>query len=234
MQERSPITRINPLYSIAKRLLDIGLGSILLVVSTPIILLAAIAICLDSKGNPFFVQTRLGLGCKPFRIFKLRGMYIDAKQRFPELYDYTKCNGLDFYFHHRHDPRITRVGAFTRLSSIDELPNFLNVVMGDMSLIGPRPEIPDVMALYGDEYMAKYLSVKPGVTCLSKISGRDRLTKEESIRFDLDYVDRMSFGLDVAILWTTFKSVVLRRNVCNGQDTSKSSDILVAADSDAD
>lgn len=199
-------------YPLAKRCLDIALGSVLLCCSLPIIAIAAIAVRLESKGSPFFIQKRVGLNGKPFRIFKLRGMYADARARFPELYDYSKHDGLDFRFHYERDPRITRVGDFIRRTSIDELPNFLNVVLGSMSLVGPRPEIPEVSALYG-KYREEYLSVKPGVTCLSKISGRDLLTKEQTILMDIAYVWNRSVALDVKILWATFLSVVARRNV---------------------
>lgn len=199
-------------YFLFKRTLDLVLGVALLLVSAPLFLLAALAIRLDSPGNPFFIQKRVGLHGKPFRMIKLRGMYVDAWQRFPELYDYSGHGGLDFHFHYENDPRVTRVGRFTRRTSIDELPNFINVVLGDMSLVGPRPEVPDVMSLYG-EYAEQYLSVKPGITCLSKCSGRDVLTKEETIQIDLDYIERRSFSLDIKIIWWTFLGVILRRDV---------------------
>jgi lipopolysaccharide/colanic/teichoic acid biosynthesis glycosyltransferase len=199
-------------YRLAKRLLDLVLGSILLCCSLPIIIAAAIAVRMESKGSPLFIQTRVGLNGKPFRIFKLRGMYADARERFPELYDYSKHGSLDFHFHYETDPRITGVGSFIRKTSIDELPNFLNVVLGSMTLVGPRPEIPEVSALYG-KYRQQYLSVKPGVTCLSKVSGRDLLTKEQTIRMDIGYVENMSTAMDMRILWKTFWSVINRRNV---------------------
>lgn len=199
-------------YRLSKRLVDLVLGSILLFCSLPVIVVAAIAVRLESKGSPLFIQTRVGLNGKPFMIFKLRGMYADARERFPELYDYSKHEGLDFHFHYRSDPRITNVGSFIRKTSIDELPNFLNVVLGSMTLVGPRPEIPEVSAMYG-EYRDKYLSVKPGVTCLSKVSGRDLLTKEQTIRMDIGYIENMSIATDLKILWRTFWSVINRRNV---------------------
>jgi lipopolysaccharide/colanic/teichoic acid biosynthesis glycosyltransferase len=199
-------------YLFCKRTLDLLLGSILLCCSLPIIVAAAIAVRIESRGNPLFIQTRVGINGKPFRIFKLRGMYADARDRFPELYDYSKHGDLDFHFHYEVDPRITRVGSFIRKTSIDELPNFLNVVLGSMTLVGPRPEIPDVSALYG-KYREKYLSVKPGVTCLSKISGRDLLTKEQTIRMDIGYIENMSTSMDLKILWATFWSVINRKNV---------------------
>jgi lipopolysaccharide/colanic/teichoic acid biosynthesis glycosyltransferase len=199
-------------YESAKRAFDLLLGSVLLIVAIPLILIAAAAIRLETPGSPFFIQTRLGRKGKPFRICKLRGMYADARIRFPSYYDYSSKQDLDFCFHHEGDPRVTRAGMFIRKTSIDELPNLWNVVLGDMSLVGPRPEIPEVLALYG-EYRQEYLSVKPGVTCLSKCTGRDRLTKRETIDFDIKYIRKRSFSLDLTILWRTFRSVMLRRDV---------------------
>lgn len=187
-------------------------AAVMFVLTLPVVLLAALAIRIETPGNPFFFQTRLGWKGKPFRIFKLRGMYIDARARFPHLYDYSQYKHLDFYFHHQVDPRLTRVGSFIRSLSIDELPNFWNVLTGDMRLVGPRPEIPEVLDLYG-QYRDEYLSVRPGITCLSKISGRDRLTKRETIELDIDYVRQASITLDLKILWRTFLSVVVRKDV---------------------
>jgi lipopolysaccharide/colanic/teichoic acid biosynthesis glycosyltransferase len=199
-------------YAVAKRAFDLVFGSILLAIAFPLILIAAIAIRINTPGSPFFVQTRLGTNGKPFKIFKLRGMYIDARARFPTYYDYSAKRDLEFCFHHEEDPRVTPAGKFIRRTSIDELPNLWNVVLGDMSLVGPRPEIPEVLALYG-RHRDEYLSVKPGVTCLSKITGRDRLTKRETIEFDLDYIRRRSFSLDWKILWQTIRNVALRHDV---------------------
>jgi lipopolysaccharide/colanic/teichoic acid biosynthesis glycosyltransferase len=199
-------------YEATKRAFDFFLGLILLIIATPIILLAAVAIRVETKGSPFFIQTRLGKGGEPFKIVKLRGMFVDSRTRFATYYDYSSHKDLEFYFHHEEDPRITRAGKFIRRTSIDELPNLWNVVLGDMSLVGPRPEIPEVLSLYGP-YREQYLSVKPGVTCLSKCTGRDRLTKKETIEFDLAYIRDRGFKLDFRILWKTFRGVVLRRDV---------------------
>jgi len=199
-------------YESAKRVFDLLLGSVLLIIAIPIILVAAAAIRIETPGSPFFIQTRLGKDGRPFRICKLRGMFCDAKVRFPAYYDYSSKRDLEFCFHHEDDPRVTRTGMFIRRTSIDELPNLWNVVLGDMSLVGPRPEIPEVLNLYG-RYRQQYLSVKPGVTCLSKCTGRDRLTKRETIEFDIEYIRTRSFSLDVRILWRTFRAVMLRRDV---------------------
>jgi lipopolysaccharide/colanic/teichoic acid biosynthesis glycosyltransferase len=199
-------------YRFLKRTFDLILGSIMLCVAIPFILTAALAIRVDTPGSPFFFQTRLGKHGKPFKIFKLRGMYRDAPIRFPSYYDYSKKCDLEFCFHHEDDPRVTRAGRFIRKTSIDELPNLWNVVLGDMSLVGPRPEIPDVLALYG-AYREEYLSVKPGITCLSKCSGRDRLTKRETIELDISYIRNRSLAKEFVILWRTIRSVLLRRDV---------------------
>ncbi len=199
-------------YRVLKRTFDLVLGSIMLCVAVPFILTAALAIRVDTPGSPFFFQTRLGKHGKPFKIFKLRGMYRDAPTRFPSYYDYSKKCDLEFCFHHEDDPRVTRAGRFIRKTSIDELPNLWNVVLGDMSLVGPRPEIPDVLALYG-AYREEYLSVKPGITCLSKCSGRDRLTKRETIELDIRYIRSRSLAKEFVILWRTLRGVLLRRDV---------------------
>jgi lipopolysaccharide/colanic/teichoic acid biosynthesis glycosyltransferase len=199
-------------YAFSKRTIDLVLGTMSLIIATPIILIAAAAIRLNTPGSPFFFQTRIGRNGKPFKIFKLRGMFIDARTRFPGYYDYSGKHDLEFCFHHEEDPRVTRAGRFIRKTSIDELPNLWNVVLGDVSLVGPRPEIPEVLALYGS-YRDEYLSVKPGITCFSKVTGRDRLTKRETIEFDLDYIRRRSFSVDMKILWRTFRGVILRRDV---------------------
>ncbi len=199
-------------YRVCKRTFDLVVGFILLVIATPIVLLMALCIRLETPGSPFFFQTRMGLNGKPFRIFKLRGMYIDARQRFPELYDYSETRDLHFHFHAEDDPRVTRVGRISRSTSIDELPNLWNVVKGEMSLVGPRPEIPEVLEHYG-AHRDEYLSVKPGITCASKCTGRDTLTKQETIDLDLRYIRERSFAHDLGIMWRTFCGVILRKNV---------------------
>jgi lipopolysaccharide/colanic/teichoic acid biosynthesis glycosyltransferase len=215
-----PVKKFNLQERFIRRGLDLSAGLVMLLLSSPIWLLAAVAVRIETKGNPFFIQTRIGLGGRRFKIVKLRGMYIDAQTRFQHLYDYARFGSLDFHFHYEQDPRITRVGAFIRSTSIDELPNFFNVLWGDMTLVGPRPEVPDVLDLYGD-YKAEYVSVKPGITCLSKISGRDSLTKRETIEMDLAYIRSASLHMDISILWKTLKSVLLRQDVYDGGGTVK-------------
>jgi lipopolysaccharide/colanic/teichoic acid biosynthesis glycosyltransferase len=200
------------MYNFFKRILDIIGGTILFLISLPIILITAAIVRIETKGSPFFFQTRIGLRGKPFKIFKLRGMYIDSRERFPELYDYSANTSLDFHFHYEEDPRVTKTGRIIRKYSIDELPNFFNVMMGDMSLVGPRPEIPDILQKY-EQFREEYISVKPGVTCSSKITGRDTLTKLETIQQDLVYIRTRSLKKDIRILFITFAQVVLKKNV---------------------
>jgi lipopolysaccharide/colanic/teichoic acid biosynthesis glycosyltransferase len=208
---RSP-PEVGAVYAFLKRSIDLILGSVLLVIALPIILAAVIWIRMESAGPALFFQTRLGRRGAPFRICKLRGMYIDARERHPELYDYSHNRNLDFHFHYPNDPRVTKVGRILRRTSIDELPNLWNVVVGDMSLVGPRPEIPDMLAMYGAR-RDEYLSVKPGITCRSKITGRDILTKRETLTLDLQYIRNRSLSEDLSILWKTFLSVIRRRDV---------------------
>jgi lipopolysaccharide/colanic/teichoic acid biosynthesis glycosyltransferase len=202
-------------YLVTKAILDFICGCFFLLICTPVILLAAIAVRIESKGNPFFLQDRVGKGGKIFRIIKLRGMYVDAKERFPELYDYSSSGRdgkLDFYFHYDTDPRVTKVGAFIRKTSIDELPNFINVVLGQMSMVGPRPEVPELFDMYG-QYQDAYIAVRPGVTSVSKCSGRDHLTKKETLELDIGYLANQSTAGDMRILWRTVVSVLWRINV---------------------
>jgi lipopolysaccharide/colanic/teichoic acid biosynthesis glycosyltransferase len=217
-QTRYAVKELESAYRLTKRFIDLVLGSILLLLSLPIVLVAALAIRLETKGNPFFLQKRIGLGGRPFTMVKLRGMYIDSKVRFAHLYDYKRHGNLAFHFHAQEDPRVTRVGAFVRRTSIDELPNFLNVVLGQMTLVGPRPEVPEMIELYG-EYKAPYLSIKPGVTCISKISGRDSLSKVETIEMDSGYLENMTTYGDLSILWRTLRVVLLRQDVYDGKHT---------------
>ena len=140
---------------------------------------------------------------------------MNAKERFPELYEYSDFilqEDLNFHFHFPEDPRVTRVGKFCRRTSIDELPNFINVVMGDMSMVGPRPEIPEMFdGYYG--YKEGYTSVKPGITSLSKCTGRDSLTKRETLELDINYIYDQTVISDLQIIWKTMVAVIIRKHV---------------------
>jgi exopolysaccharide production protein ExoY len=182
-----------------KRAFDLAFAGLVLLLAAPVIACAAAAIWVESPGRVFFRQDRMGRYGKVFRIVKLRGMYSDAPQRFAHLSDYESVGTDDldsFFFHIENDPRVTKVGRFLRKHSIDELPNFWNVLRGEMSVVGPRPEIPELAHLYGDS-LAILLSVRPGVTSPAKCSGRDERSLDETIAMDLEYVAHWSFSLDL-------------------------------------
>lgn len=201
-------------YRLAKRGLDIMLSTVGIVVLSPIMLACLVAITLDSPGPAIFRQVRIGHRGKPFVMYKFRGMYVDARERFRELYsyDYSTDQISHLRFHLHHDPRVTKVGRFLRKTSLDELPNLFNVLKGDMSLVGPRPEIPEMLPYYG-EAREMFLSVKPGVTSLAKVLGRDELTFPETLAKDLEYVLTRSVWVDIKTIAATVVSVARREGV---------------------
>ncbi|WP_433436803.1 sugar transferase [Nonomuraea sp. CA-141351] len=177
----------------------------LLLLALPLLAIALV-IRLTSRGPALFHQTRVGKGGKEFRVVKFRTMVADAEQLKDALLDANEFDGVLFKI--RNDPRITRVGAFLRKYSLDELPQLLNVLRGEMSLVGPRPPLPEEVDKYGID-VRRRLVVKPGMTGLWQVSGRSNLTWEESVRLDLRYVENWSLILDLQILWKTW-SVVTR------------------------
>ena len=214
-ERRPPSAR---LADAARRTIDILVSSIVLLLTAPLLLLAIAAVRLESPGPAIFRQRRVGRHGRPFTLYKLRGMYRDARERWPHLYDYA-CDAAtiqDLRFHPEQDPRVTRVGRVLRRTSIDELPNMINVLKGDMSIVGPRPEIPEMMAHYEPAATAALLSVKPGVTGLAKVSGRDELTFGRTLELELEYVHRRSLWLDVRLMWATLWTVMLQHGVLPG------------------
>jgi len=190
---------------IAKTLIDRVAGTMLLVAAAPVIGLAAVLVRLTSPGKAYFRQTRVGVDGEQFTMWKLRSMYLDADARLAELT--AQNEGAGVLFKMRHDPRVTKVGKVLRRYSLDELPQLLNVVRGDMSLVGPRPPLGAEVEKYEDAAHRR-LRVKPGLTGLWQVSGRSDLSWEESVRLDLRYVDNWSVTMDVMILWKTFRAVV--------------------------
>ena len=199
----------------ARRMFDVAFATIILIAGAPLLLFAIALIRLESPGPSIFRQTRMGKGGENFTIYKLRGMFVDAPERFPDLYAYGPGDVSDknygYVFHTGVDPRVTRIGRVLRKFSIDELPNFVNVIRGDMSVVGPRPEIPDVAHLY-DGDLTTVLSVRPGVTSPAKAGGRDGLSFEETLQADLDYVHNRSFWLDVKTICRTAVGAIYGRN----------------------
>lgn len=207
-------------YRIVKRLFDLVGAVVVLVLSLPVWLVAAAAVKLDSPGPVLFRQTRVGRGGRHFTMLKFRTMLHGNDETIHREY-YRRLiqgqaeprvneEGEEVFL--LDDPRVTRVGRFLRRTSLDELPNLLNVLRGDMSLVGPRPPIPYEVELYDDRALGK-LDVKPGMTGLAQVSGRGALTFDQVIDFDLEYVDRRSLSLDLLILLRTVPAVVRRRGV---------------------
>jgi exopolysaccharide biosynthesis polyprenyl glycosylphosphotransferase len=190
---------------LAKSVLDRVGAALLLVLVLPVMLAVAVAVKLSSQGPAIFRQQRVGRNGRVFPMLKFRTMDCDAERRVPELVGASDGNGVLFKM--RRDPRVTRVGRFLRHYSLDELPQLLNVVKGDMSLVGPRPALPAEVATY-DLDMRRRLVVKPGLTGLWQVGGRSNLSWEESVRLDLEYVENWSLLLDLAILWRTIRAVI--------------------------
>jgi exopolysaccharide biosynthesis polyprenyl glycosylphosphotransferase len=191
---------------VLKDLFDRTAAAIALVLLFPVMLAIAVAIRCSDGGPAFFIQTRVGKDGKPFKIFKFRTMVVDAEARFAELRAQNDNDGAKFKM--RKDPRITSIGGALRKLSLDELPQVFNVLIGDMSLVGPRPPLPDEVTRYA-AHVRRRLVVKPGITGLWQVSGRSDLTWDESVRLDLRYVENWSLALDLQILWKTI-SVMLR------------------------
>jgi exopolysaccharide biosynthesis polyprenyl glycosylphosphotransferase len=190
-----------------KRLFDLVVSTILLIILSPLFLVIILWIKRDSEGEAIFKQTRIGLNGKPFTIYKFRTMVKNADKMFNKRVDKESLSS--FVFQDKDDPRVTRSGKFLRKWSLDELPQLFNIIKGDMSLIGPRPEIPDIVKLYSD-YEKIRLLMKPGVSGLAQVNGRGNLELGETIAYDVEYVKNFSLWLDFKIFLKTFKVVFLR------------------------
>jgi len=190
---------------VGKRITDIALAIVSLVVVSPLMALIAAAIKLQDGGPVLFRQTRIGKHGEPFTMLKFRSMVLDAEARKAELLQFNEGHGALFKL--SHDPRITRLGHFLREFSLDELPQLFNVLRGNMSLVGPRPHLEQEITAMHSDAMRRAL-VTPGLTGLWQISGRSALSGEDSLRLDLRYVENWSFTLDLLILWRTFFAVL--------------------------
>jgi exopolysaccharide biosynthesis polyprenyl glycosylphosphotransferase len=190
---------------VLKNIFDRVVGGLMVLALSPLLLLTAILVKLSSRGPVLFRQTRVGRGGEQFRMLKFRTMVVDAEERKAELHALNEGNGILFKL--RDDPRVTRIGRYLRRFSIDELPQLVNVLRGEMSLVGPRPPLPAEVAQYQIDD-ARRMLVKPGLTGLWQVSGRSDLTWEESMRLDLRYADNWSIALDLLILWKTARAVL--------------------------
>ncbi len=198
----------DPFALATKRALDVALSAVALALLSPVFLAVAVAIRLDSPGPVFFRQRRVGRNGREFTLLKFRSMYQDAAARLEALRAKNEVSGPVFKM--REDPRVTRVGRFIRRTSIDELPQFWNVLRGEMSVVGPRPPIPSEVRQYERRHLRR-LSVKPGITCTWQVSGRSSIGFDRWMELDLSYIDNWSLWRDVKILARTIPAVLTGR-----------------------
>lgn len=199
---------INSIYNGIRDVTQRIVAFFLLILSLPHLILISLLIMNDTSGPIIFTQIRVGKRKKLFKFYKFRTMWVDAKQRFPQLYSYKYKDTVgSVRFKILDDPRLTRFGKKLRRTSLDELPNLINVIKGEMSLVGPRPEIPEMLKYYKKSQLLKF-SVKPGITGYAQTSGRGFLTFQETIKYDLKYAREKSFLTDLKILFKTVKVVI--------------------------
>jgi lipopolysaccharide/colanic/teichoic acid biosynthesis glycosyltransferase len=195
-------------YLRAKRVFDVFLACVLAVALSPIWLAAALAVRLTSEGPVLYRQTRVGQNGATFTCYKFRTMVHDAEERRLHLVSMNEASGPVFKI--RRDPRLTRVGSWLRKSSIDELPQLWNVLRGEMSLVGPRPPLPEEVATYTSYQMGR-LTVPPGLTCLWQVSGRSTIGFDEWVELDMQYIRQRSFLYDLLLILLTIPAVLTGR-----------------------
>lgn len=189
------------IYLFFKRTIDILGSGIGLIILSPVFILVALSIKIeDPKGNVFFVQERCGKNNKLFKMYKFRSMISNAEELLEALICENEMDGPVFKI--KEDPRITRVGRFIRKTSIDELPQLFNILMGDMSIVGPRPAIPHEVAEY-NEYQKQRLLVRPGLTCIWQVSGRNSIGFDEWVDMDLEYIEKRNLWMDIKLIFKT-------------------------------
>lgn len=192
-------------YAVAKRLFDIAFAAGILIPASVVMIPVACIIKATDRGPIFFKQIRVSKGGRYFYCYKFRSMCVDAEKKKQELMHLNEASGPVFKI--KADPRITPIGAFIRKFSIDELPQFFNVLKGEMSIVGPRPPIPSEVEQYSD-HERKRLAVHPGITCLWQIGGRSNVTFERWVELDLEYIETMSFWKDIKIVLKTIPAVL--------------------------
>lgn len=188
-------------YLIMKRIIDIIASSVGLAVLSPLLVIVSILIKLESKGPIIFSQERVGINGERFNMYKFRSMVVNAEELKKKLQHQNEMSGPMFKI--KDDPRITKIGKFIRKTSIDELPQLLNVLNGDMSLVGPRPSLPDEVKEF-ESWMLERLEVKPGLTCYWQVMGRNQIGFEDWMKLDVKYVKERSVWLDIKLIFKTF------------------------------
>jgi exopolysaccharide biosynthesis polyprenyl glycosylphosphotransferase len=196
------------MYPFAKRAFDVVGAFAGLALAAPLMAIVAIVIKLTSRGPVLFSQLRCGRAGRPFRLYKFRSMTEEAEEVRASLVTANEVTGPVFKI--RGDPRVTPIGRFIRKYSIDELPQLLNVLQGDMALVGPRPPIPSEVEHY-EPWQLRRLEAKPGLTCIWQVSGRSDIGFEDWVRMDIEYIDTMSFWLDLKLLLRTVPAVITAR-----------------------
>lgn len=205
--------QINIRHLPTKRIFDILFSLFALLATFPIFLTLAVIIRLTSKGPAVYGHQRVGRGGKPFKCLKFRSMYQDADERLTELLQQNPEYAAEWEANRKlkKDPRITPIGQFLRKTSLDELPQFLNVLKGDLSVVGPRPVVADEVVQYYKEKAPKILSVRPGVTGLWQVSGRSNTSYSHRVELDEHYVENRSFGLDMTLVLKTVPALLTRK-----------------------
>ncbi|WP_195515292.1 sugar transferase [Paraclostridium bifermentans] len=193
-------TRGFSFYEVIKRVIDVVCSFVGVLVLSPLFVVIAIIIKFTSKGPVFFSQKRVGRDGKEFKMYKFRSMVVNAEELKEKLASQNEMSGPMFKM--KDDPRVTKVGKFIRKTSIDELPQLLNVLKGDMSLVGPRPSLPKEVAQFED-WMYRRLEVKPGLTCYWQVSGRNNIDFEDWMKLDIKYVDERSTWIDIKLIFKT-------------------------------
>lgn len=193
-------------YEIGKRIFDLVMATLALIVLSPVFLIVAIAIKIEDGGSVFYTSTRLTKGGREFKMYKFRSMCMDAEKKLDSLMSLNEMKGPAFKI--AKDPRITKVGNFIRKTSIDELPQLLNIIKGDMSIIGPRPPLPREVSQY-TPYQMHRLDVKTGLACYHECTGRSNSHDfDEWVESDLRYIRDRSFMTDLKIIWWTIRIVI--------------------------
>ncbi len=194
-------------YHIVKRAFDILLSLVALIVLSPVFLIVSLVIFFSDFHSPIFKQQRLTKNKKTFNMYKFRSMCVDAEERLAALQEFNEADGDGKAFKMTDDPRITKIGRFIRRTSIDELPQLVNILMGDMSFVGPRPPLPREVEEY-DEYELHRLDVKSGLTCYWQCSGRSNLSFDDWVLLDIKYINEQSLKTDIKIFFKTFGAVL--------------------------
>jgi exopolysaccharide biosynthesis polyprenyl glycosylphosphotransferase len=195
-----------------KRAFDIVVSAAFLLLLSPLFLVIAMLVWIEDGGPIFFAQTRIGRYGREFKMYKVRSMCHDAEKRLKELLEKNQQKeGVTFKL--KDDPRITRVGKWLRKFSLDELPQFYNVFIGDMSLVGPRPPVPREVAKYSLAHRRR-LAVRPGITCIWQVSGRSEIDFSGQVQLDVDYIESQSFLTDLRILLRTVPAVISGKGAC--------------------